>query len=145
MSKADVPSHAYIPGLNARHPEGAFDHIRDTAQAGMTVQELSTSDAFQCGLSYLETGYFWEAHEVLEPVWMVLPEGSDERQVLQALIQLANAQLKIKMDRPKAAKRLCDIVHGLLEGTKAPVAMGLEIKSIAEKVDSVDRQLKGVL
>ena len=37
---------------------------------------------------------------------MALEEGSDERRLLQALIQLANAQLKLKMQRPKAAKRL---------------------------------------
>lgn len=141
----DLPKHAYVPGVNDRHPEGAFDHIRDTVHDGMTAQELSSSAAFRSGLSYLQKGYYWEAHEVLEPVWMVLPEGCDERQLLQALIQFANAQLKVKMHRPKAAKRLCGMVRGLLCGVAGQVVMGLEIKRIAEQVDSLEQALDGVI
>lgn len=137
----DIPTHAYVPGLTGRHPEGSFDHIRDTVQDGMTVQELCSCAAFQSGLSFLERGFYWEAHEVLEPVWMVLPDGSDERQVLQALIQLANARLKVKMQRPKAAKRLCVIVSGLLSGVTGQVAMGLEIRCLAAEVDSLEQML----
>ena len=28
-----LPDHKYLPGRNARHPEGAFDFIRDQALA----------------------------------------------------------------------------------------------------------------
>lgn len=64
----------------------------------------------------METGYFWEAHEVWEPVWMALPAGAAERALAQATIQLANASLKARMGRPRAVSRLCDIAQALLDG-----------------------------
>lgn len=141
----ELPTHAYVPGISERHPEGQFDHIRNSVHAGMSPESLAASDAFQCGLRYLETGYFWEAHEVLEPVWMVLPINGDERQLVQALIQLANAQLKTEMRRPKAAKRLCGIVRDLLSGIGAEVVMDLEISQVLLQVDSFEKTLDCVL
>jgi len=132
-------SHAYVPGVSERHPEGYFDHVRSTAREGMTAEALTRSDAFQLGLRYLDTGYFWEAHEVLEPVWLALPTGQDERLLVQALIQFANAQLKLKMQRPKAAKRLCGIVRDLLSDIRIEVAMGIEVAQLSRHVDSFEQ------
>ncbi|MEY8838874.1 DUF309 domain-containing protein [Cribrihabitans sp. XS_ASV171] len=109
-----LPPHAYVPGQSARHPEDRFDRIRETARPGMTVAGLEQSDAWLCGWDYLDAGYYWEAHELWEPVWMALPPNSAERQFAQAAIQFANAALKLRMARPKAALRLCDLVENLL-------------------------------
>ncbi|QXT38221.1 DUF309 domain-containing protein [Gymnodinialimonas ceratoperidinii] len=136
-----TPTHAYVPGKTPRHPEGCFDAIRDTAQPGMDARALAETDAFQTGLAYLEQGYFWEAHEVLEPVWMILPEECDARLFVQALIQLANARLKHRMERPKAALRLCAIVRGLLEETSGGVIMGIETADIVAQIDSLEGEL----
>ncbi len=119
-----LPLHAYIPGETDRHPDGAFDGIRASARPGMSAEDLATCAAFSTGVLYLEQGYFWEAHEVLEPVWMALPEASAERYAVQALIQIANARLKLRMDRPRAALRLCDMAEDLAARAGDP-AMGL--------------------
>lgn len=134
---ADTPTHAYIPGKTARHSEGCFDHIRQTALSRMTAQELAESDAFRIGLSYLSSGYFWEAHEVLEPVWMALPEESEDRIMVQALIQLANAKLKLKMDRPKAAHRLFGIVRTLLSVVHSDEVMTIRPSDILREIESL--------
>lgn len=110
-----LPTHAYLPGQTPRHPEGTFDQLRESARAGMSAAALARSAAFRAGLYYLEKGYFWEAHELLEPVWMALPHGMPERHVLQALIQLANARLKARMQRPRAVARLGAMVLRHLE------------------------------
>ena len=110
-----VPPHAYVPGQNARHPDDWFDTIKDSVTPGMPVSALGQTQAFHAGLAYLEAGYFWECHEVLEAVWLHTPQDTPEREMVQALIQLANAQLKIRMDRPKAAKRLCEMVQNHLQ------------------------------
>jgi len=81
-----TPTHAHIPGRTPRHPEGAFDAIRDSVRAGTDIQSLAASQAFRIGLDWLDTGYCWEAHEVLEPVWMACPDGGAERALVQALI-----------------------------------------------------------
>ncbi|WP_223426789.1 DUF309 domain-containing protein [Tateyamaria pelophila] len=70
---------------------------------------MQSSLAWRAGTIYRAEGYYWECHEVLEALWMTAPDGPLRRYV-QAVIQMANAQLKEKMGRPKAAVRLCDIV-----------------------------------
>ena len=112
MNDADIalPGHAYVPGLSPRHGGDAFAALRRTVRIGMSVQELASSAAFRAGLHFFHQGYHWEAHEVLEPVWLATPPASAERHVVQALIQLANARMKARMGRTRAVIRLCDMI-----------------------------------
>jgi hypothetical protein len=110
----DRPPHAYVPGRTPRHPEGLFDAVRDTAE-GVPVERLHETEAWRTGLRWLDEGYWWEAHEVLEPVWMAAPPNAPERQMVRAAIQSANARLKRVMGRERAAERLEAMVAGLLD------------------------------
>ena len=141
--KVQIPPHAYLPGISARHPEGAFDTIRDTVRPGMTAAELGETAAFRHGLSYLEAGYFWEAHEVLEPVWMACPPNSARRLFVQALIQCANAALKARMGRPQASSRLCRISRRLLEAAErleGDRIMGCRTEDLRRRIDSLEQE-----
>lgn len=109
------PDVAYVPGRTPRPPDGQYDSIRDTAVPGMTPPDLAQSPAMQHGYAYIEAGFYWEAHEVLEPVWMALPQGSAERDLVQGLIQTANGLLKLRMERPRAARRLYEIAGNLMQ------------------------------
>lgn len=120
------PPHAYLPGRTPRHPEGAFDRLRDTVRPGMAPAALAASDAWRTGLRFLDEGFFWEAHELLEPVWMACPDPSAEREMAQCLIQLANAALKARMGRPRAVARILALAEAHLAraeglGQGAPV------------------------
>ena len=126
-----LPLHAYVPGQTPRHRDGAFDALRATARKGMTPAELAECAAFVSGLLYVEDGYYWEAHEVLEPVWMLLPEGSADRFAVQAVIQIANARLKARMGRPGAVYRLCDMAEELAEQGRGN-GMGLKPARLAD-------------
>lgn len=131
-----LPPFAYVPGQTGRHPEGAFDAIRNTALAGMSADDLATSEAFVEGLRYLREGFFWEAHEVLEPVWMALPPNAIARAVLQGLIQLANARLKVAMGKPNAARRLYQMAQKHLSEANGGKVMGLETAVVIAEIDS---------
>ena len=129
----DFPPHAYIPGQTPRHPEGAFENLRATARPGMTEDALAASPAMQAGLHFLHAGFEWEAHEVLEPVWIACPPNSPARHMAQALIQLANARLKDRMTQPRAAARLRKIAARHLaearlgrRGARAGMILGLD-------------------
>lgn len=78
----------HIPGQNVRPPEGSIP-------AGEAE-----------GRALYEAGYFWEAHEAWEPVWMAAAPNSAERAGLQAMIQLANARLKLVMGQEGAVARI---------------------------------------
>ena len=139
MSEADIwPDHAYVPGKTARHEEGAFDSIRETAQEGLSPDELAKCAAFRVGLQYLDAGFYWEAHELFEPVWMVLPDPGRERQFVQGLIQVANGYLKIEMERPKAAARLAGIARALVTDGVGGTVMGVDRRKIDEMIDSLE-------
>jgi Domain of unknown function (DUF309) len=58
------------------------------------------------GLALNDAGFFWEAHEILEAVWKVAPQRGRDRILLRACIQVANANLKLSLQRPRAAYRL---------------------------------------
>jgi len=46
-----------------------------------------------------------ESHEVLAAVWAAAPQGGRERVLLRACIQIAHANLKLRMQKPHAAVR----------------------------------------
>ena len=113
-----LPDHAYLPGVNVRHPEGVFDALKGGLQPDMKWPQIAASPAWANGIHLLRHGYYWEAHEVLEAVWMHTAQGSAERALVQGVIQIANAWLKLAMGRPKAASRIAEIVAGHLNAAE---------------------------
>ncbi|WP_322864911.1 DUF309 domain-containing protein [Aquicoccus sp. G2-2] len=71
---AELPPYAYVPGATPRHAEGMFDALCDTARGDPA--ELARTPAWRGGLDWCDAGYFWEAHELWEAVWMALPLNS---------------------------------------------------------------------
>lgn len=142
LSETARPPHVYVPGQAPRHPDGWFDDVKSTVDSETPLTALHQTPAFQTGLAYLGAGYFWECHEVLEAVWMCTPDPSAERDVVQALIQLANARLKLLMDRPRAARRLCDKVQAhLARCSKDMPVLGLRIDFLHRALDSTRSEL----
>ena len=137
-----LPPHAYVPGRTARHPEDWFDTIKASVTSDVPLEKLHDTTAFRVGIVYFNAGFYWECHEVLEPVWMATPERSPERDMVQALIQLANARLKLKMDRPNASSRLCGMVRTHL--SRCPEdrpTMGLSVSEMEKRVAKTNRDV----
>ncbi|MFW2541956.1 DUF309 domain-containing protein [Primorskyibacter sp. 2E107] len=119
------PPHAYVPGQTRRHPEDLFDPLKQIAQP------LERSPAFVHGLRMLREGYFWEAHECLEPVWMAAPANSGEKLMVQGVIQLANARLKAVMGKSNAEARLRAEARRLM--SEAFARAGAPVLGLTEK------------
>lgn len=109
MTPSWRPPYAYVPGQTPRHDPAIFERFH-----APDPEALKTSENVRIAPALYQDGFFWETHEVLEPVWMALPDGTPDRAMVQAVIQLANARLKLQMDRPNAALRLVSIVEDLL-------------------------------
>ena len=133
-SAEPLPVHRYVPGQSSRHPEDAFDGIR--AQADVDPRNA----AWVYGLDLAEAGFYWEAHEVLEAVWLKARTGTPERAMIQAIIQLVNAALKQVMGRDKAALRLCGMVDALLDQSGTG-AMGLQTPRIRDVITDLRRRI----
>jgi len=99
------PPHAYVPGLTPRHPEDLFDPLK-AGVGGIAPDQLHQSSLWRFAFDFLDEGYFWEAHELLEAIWLACPPNSAQKLVVQAVIQFANASLKARMGRNNAVARL---------------------------------------
>ena len=103
-----MPQWAYVPGETAE-ADADYDTL---AQAKLLVPARfrdyvpARHPALRYGLALNDRGYFWEAQEILEAVWAAAPQGGRERILLRACIQIANANLRLRMKKPHAAARL---------------------------------------
>ena len=106
-----LPSEPYVPGKTPRPDDACFADIKASVAGCGTIKALANCEAFTFGFEAFEQGYFWEAHEVWEAVWMALPPASAERLFVRGLIQTANARLKRTMGRDRAADRLAKMAE----------------------------------
>lgn len=125
LARFPLPEAAHVPGATPRPGEGTFAAVKAAAPPVTTSEGADGNAAWQHGLRLIAAGYYWEAHEVLETVWMNAAPNSPERHLLRAAIQLANAGLKQRMGRPGAALRLCAIVEAEARAAGPGPVMGL--------------------
>jgi hypothetical protein len=118
-----LPGWAYVPGETA---EAEADH--DTLWQAKALVPSRFRDfvparhpALRYAISLNDHGYFWESQEILEAVWAAAPQGGRERILLRACIQIANANLRLRMQKPHAAARFLGEALGELNtlGLKA--------------------------
>lgn len=109
------PAWAHVPGLTATADSGPLVAAKAFVPERFRGPPRADHPALRYGRLLCDAGFYWEAHEVLEAVWMATPHNSRDRLALRAIIQLANAGLKLRMGRPNAAKRLLAEVRTLLD------------------------------
>ena len=98
-----LPQWAYVPGESE---ENAADH--DALWRAKVLVPSRFRDyvparhpALRYGLALNNHGYFWESQEILEAVWAAAPQGGRERTLLRACILIANANLRLRMQKPR--------------------------------------------
>jgi hypothetical protein len=123
-----LPGWAYVPGETA---DAEADH--DTLWQAKALVPSRFRDfvparhpALRYGIALNDAGYFWESQEVLEAVWAAAPQGGRERFLLRACIQIAHANLKLRMQKPHAAARLWSQALGEVQalGARKATAAG---------------------
>jgi hypothetical protein len=110
-----LPRWAYVPGESQ---QAAADY-ETLAQITVLVPPRfggyvpARHPALRYGLTLNDRGYFWEAQEVLEAVWAAAPQGGRERILLRACILIANANLRLRMQKPHVTARLLGAAEAL--------------------------------
>ena len=93
----DMTRYSSLPLLARPHVPGSGS---EPDRAPLEVAKAD-EQAFRYGVDLYNRGFFWEAHEVWEAVWLAAPPNSGRRQGVRALIQMANAVLKRDMKKPR--------------------------------------------
>ena len=138
-----LPTHRHVPGRNARPDDALFARVRallppETCDAG-----ADANVPWRYGLRLLEAGFHWEAHEVLEGVWLRAAPNARERHLVQATIHLANGALKAAAGREAAAARVAARARESL-GRAFPGGegrlMGLDASALVRAVEHLGRE-----
>ena len=127
-SNLPLPQWAYVPGETAE-AEADYETL---AQAKLLVPSRfrgyvpARHPALRYGIALNDNGYFWESQEILETVWAAAPQGGRERILLRACIQIAGANLKLRVQKAHAAARLLGEALAELRvlGARKPAAGG---------------------
>ncbi|MGE4542970.1 MAG: DUF309 domain-containing protein [Pedobacter sp.] len=108
------PPIRYLPhlaGAPGAHPRStATGHPRLKAQDDLPhfrPDDWRNCEPYLYGIDLFNHGYWWEAHEVFEMVWLAAGQRSTVcGRFVQGLIQLAAAQLKRFIGEPQGAQSL---------------------------------------
>jgi uncharacterized protein len=131
-----LPRVRHVPGTGSTPDRTTLDAIKATIPPRIVSADWPICAAYRYGFRLADTGYFWEAHEIWEPVWLACAAGGIERLALRSLIQLVNAELKMVMRQPTAARRLVGEVRTLIDEielrrpTRGAVIMGLDLVTL---------------
>jgi uncharacterized protein len=137
LSSLPLPAHAHIPGRGTQPDWPPLEHARSLAPTETSASNWQHNQTYIYGFAVMRAGFYWEAHEVWEPVWLAAAPNSRERILLRALIQTANAHLKTGMNRPAAAARLFAEVRDELvnfSGSEDPF-MGVDLRRFSSDIE----------
>lgn len=126
-----LPAYRYVPG---RHPHPTRDPAGHSYGEGRPEvaafgeEDWAASEEYLQGVDLFNHGYWWEAHEAWEPLWLAAGRTTSLGLFLQGLIQLAAGHLKRHQGHAGAAARLG--ADGLAKLGRAP-RLGIDVPAFA--------------
>ncbi|MCA9320399.1 MAG: DUF309 domain-containing protein, partial [Planctomycetes bacterium] len=103
------PSYAYVPGQGPhprRSPRGHSFGLPEPSAQASPDERFWRNAAYRRGVALYDRGFYWEAHEAWEALWHAYGRRGPVATLLQALIQLAAAQVKIRQAMPRGVASL---------------------------------------
>jgi hypothetical protein len=131
-----LPPYRYVPGLHphpVRDPRGHSHGLLGRAERRppWDPADWRTLADWLYGVDCFNAFFFWEAHESWETLWAAAPRESIPARVLQGLIQIAAALLKIHLGSPTGAATLSREGLDKLSASAAlrPMLLGLDLRA----------------
>ena len=107
-TEIELPREPYMPGRGMTHPRRRppYSHLPELPVVILTPETWSGTIRYLYAADLFNNGYWWEVHEVLEGLWLILDRMAQPAVFLQGLIQTAAAMLKHKVGDSRAAVAL---------------------------------------
>lgn len=147
MLATDIwPAFTYVPGRTP-HPESDPAGVRfgqPRAPARPLAPHAWTENARYCqGLALFNRGYYWEAHEAWEGLWLAAGRRGPVADFLKGLIHLAAAGVKVRQGLPAGVVDHADRALALLRVTHAQLGgagfAGLAWEDLTQACHSIVR------
>jgi hypothetical protein len=149
MPDRSFPSYRYLPGVYPhpmRDPAGhSYGDVPQRAQyRDWSVDAWSSLTAWLWGVDLFNAFYFWEAHEAWEGLWAVTPRDSAPARLLQGLIQVAAALLKIRLQSLAGATTLSreGVARIRQAAVERPSLLGLDVHRVIDDFVNYFRPLQ---
>lgn len=108
LTDPPFPPYAHIPGVTPhpiRDPAGHSYKVKHPEVAPPDPSDWRTINLYCQGIDLFNVGYYWEAHEAWEAVWIAAGRRGTVADFLKALIKLAAGGVKIREGTPAGARR----------------------------------------
>jgi uncharacterized protein len=105
------PKYRYVPKTLPHpeiHPEGHSYGKKTSPESFIPPEKWPQNETYLFGVDLFNHGYWWEAHEAWEKVWMTTPKLDSHGQFLQGLIQWSAAVLKLYSGNQKGFEKLLE-------------------------------------
>jgi predicted metal-dependent hydrolase len=148
-SRKPLPPYRYVRGVHphpTRDPRG-HSYIEATSHERHLPwhpDEWRTVSDWLYGVDLFHRFYFWEAHEAWEGLWTVMPRESAPALLLQGLIQIAAALLKLHGGQLHGMRILSESGLHKLQQVAAihPLLLGLDIPETMQEFASYFARLR---
>lgn len=131
------PSYRFIPGKSphpTRDPTGHSYHKPAEQLAPFEAWHWQSCDEYLYGIDLFNHGYWWEAHEALELVWVAAGRHTETGLFIQGLIQIAVAHLKRFQGSNDVAKHMA--AEGLKKMKRIKgIYLGIDVATFCSDVE----------
>ena len=132
------PSYRFIPGKSphpTRDPDGHSYKKPLEQLASFENNQWQSCNAYLYGIDLFNYGYWWEAHEALEVVWVAAGRQTKTGLFIQGLIQISAAHLKKFQGFNDVAKRMA--TEGLEKMKRINgIYLGIDVSKFRSAVES---------
>jgi len=143
------PPYAYRPGHNphpTRDPDGHSYGVTPVAFVQPDPADWGACRQYLFGIDLFNHGYYWEAHEAWEGLWVACGRQGRSATFFRALINLAAAGFKARMGNARGVRANSGTALALFQsfakqadhrGTRF---MGLELAELIDFAESISHQ-----
>jgi hypothetical protein len=136
-----LPPYAYIPGRTphpTRDPDGHSYCAVHEPQVPPDREDWRACHDYLYGIDLFNYGFYWEAHEAWEGLWVACGRRGETATYLRALINLAAAGFKARCGNGRGMRANAKTAHRLFEtlahrlGSHGTRYMGLDVGALAD-------------
>ncbi len=132
------PSYRFVPGESphpTRDKDGHSYNKLPVPLAPFDPRDWYKCEEYLYGIDLFNHGYWWEAHEALEAVWVAAGRRTRTGLFIQGLIQIAAAHLKRLQGRHSVATRMAAEGLDKMKQIKG-IFLGIDVVAFRHAVNS---------
>lgn len=94
-----LPAYAYLPGHRPHPRRDSAGHSHGLAEPIAAWPMMPDNALLRRAESLFDAGYYWEAHEGWEAIWLAAGRRGSEAELMRGLIKLAALAIKVRQGR----------------------------------------------